>query len=170
MDHGEVGSGETVAGMLRTGSAGANTAADHITVLDQALAQLPENERRAVLVRTDTGGGSRTSCNISPTGAWNTPSGFAECHRSSRPWGRCPGRPGGAAIRSTATGTRAKGAKVAELTAWLPDTLRGWPTGTRVIARRQRPHHGAQTEVYRRGRLADHLLRDQHQGLATRGP
>ncbi len=33
--------GEALAGMLRPGNAGSNTAADHITVLDQALAQLP---------------------------------------------------------------------------------------------------------------------------------
>jgi hypothetical protein len=56
-DHGEDGSEETLAGILRTGSAGANTAADHITVLDQSLAQLPEHERSNVLVRTDIGGG-----------------------------------------------------------------------------------------------------------------
>jgi hypothetical protein len=55
--HSEDGSGETLAGMLRTGSAGANRAADHIVVLDAALAQLPERERGNVLVRTDTGGG-----------------------------------------------------------------------------------------------------------------
>jgi hypothetical protein len=57
VDHGEDGSGETLAGMLRTGSAGANCAADHINVLDAALAQLPEAERGNVVVRTDTGGG-----------------------------------------------------------------------------------------------------------------
>src|SRR3990170_8987458 len=57
LDHGEDGSGETLAGLLRTGSAGANCAADHITVLDAALAQLPERERGNVVVRTDTGGG-----------------------------------------------------------------------------------------------------------------
>ena len=34
-----------------------NSAADHIAVLDAALAQLPEAERGQVLVRTDTGGG-----------------------------------------------------------------------------------------------------------------
>ncbi|MBU8821183.1 transposase, partial [Mycolicibacterium goodii] len=56
-DHGAAGSGEALAGLLRPGSAGANNAADHITVLDAALAQLPEHERENVVVRTDTGGG-----------------------------------------------------------------------------------------------------------------
>ncbi len=35
VDHGADGSGETLAGRLRTGSAGANTATDHIAVLDE---------------------------------------------------------------------------------------------------------------------------------------
>jgi hypothetical protein len=34
--------GEALSGMLRPGNAGANTVADHISVLDDALAQLPE--------------------------------------------------------------------------------------------------------------------------------
>ena len=34
--------GETLAGLLRPGNAGANTVADHVTVLDAALAQLPD--------------------------------------------------------------------------------------------------------------------------------
>ena len=49
------------------------------------------------------------------------------------------------------------GAQVAELTAWMParpqpatGTARDWPPGMRVIARRERPHPGAQL------RLTDH--------------
>jgi hypothetical protein len=34
--------GGALAGLLRPGNAGSNTAADHITVLDQALAQIPD--------------------------------------------------------------------------------------------------------------------------------
>jgi hypothetical protein len=41
VDHGHAGSGEPVAMLLRPGNAGANTAADHKTVLADALAQLP---------------------------------------------------------------------------------------------------------------------------------
>jgi hypothetical protein len=41
----------------RTGRAGSNTAVDHITVLDQALAQLPADVRSGrILVRTDGAG------------------------------------------------------------------------------------------------------------------
>jgi hypothetical protein len=35
------GSEEALSGMLRPGNAGSNTAADHIAVVDDALAQLP---------------------------------------------------------------------------------------------------------------------------------
>jgi hypothetical protein len=48
---------EGLAGMLRTGRAGSNTAADHIAVLDSALGQLPETARAGrILVRTDGAG------------------------------------------------------------------------------------------------------------------
>jgi hypothetical protein len=40
--------GEFLAGVLRRGNAGANTAIDHITVLDAALAQVPEAARYGV--------------------------------------------------------------------------------------------------------------------------
>ncbi len=50
------------AGLLREGRAGSNTAADHITVVRQSLAQLPGISRsrpgRKVLVRTDGAGGT----------------------------------------------------------------------------------------------------------------
>ncbi|GAA3123709.1 hypothetical protein GCM10020254_83620 [Streptomyces goshikiensis] len=50
--------GEGLAGILRPGRAGSSTAADHITVLDHALAQIPDDRRYGVsiLVRTDTAG------------------------------------------------------------------------------------------------------------------
>ena len=44
--------------MLRPGNAGSNTAADHITATQLALAQLPEQARRRVLIRSDSGGGT----------------------------------------------------------------------------------------------------------------
>ena len=48
---------EGLAGMLRPGNAGSNTAADHIAVLDAALSQLPDAHRaKRILVRTDGAG------------------------------------------------------------------------------------------------------------------
>jgi Transposase DDE domain group 1 len=50
-DHGAGGNGEPLAILLRPGNAGSNTAADHIEAVQLALAQLPEQSRRKVLVR-----------------------------------------------------------------------------------------------------------------------
>jgi hypothetical protein len=50
--------GEALSGLLRKGRAGSNTTADHILVLKQALAQIPETHRygHEILVRTDSAG------------------------------------------------------------------------------------------------------------------
>ena len=47
--------------MLRPGDAGANAAADHIAVLEQSLAQIPDAHRHgtAILIRTDSAGGAK---------------------------------------------------------------------------------------------------------------
>ncbi|MGW2588640.1 transposase, partial [Streptomyces virginiae] len=53
--------GEAVSGRLRPGNAGANTAADHIAVLDQALAQIPDAHRHGtdILIRADSAGSAK---------------------------------------------------------------------------------------------------------------
>lgn len=50
--------GEALAGMLREGRAASNTPADHISVLDQALAQIPAAHRHGddILIRSDSAG------------------------------------------------------------------------------------------------------------------
>jgi hypothetical protein len=65
----------------------ADAAADHITVLDAALAQLPEPDRArvVVLVRADTGAGSGRSCTTSPT--WPAVLGRVRCPPAGA---RCP--------------------------------------------------------------------------------
>jgi hypothetical protein len=148
LDHGEDGSGETVAGLLRTGSAGANCAADHITVLDAALAQLPAAERGNVVVRTDTGGGVKDFLHHITDLGLDYSVGFYGMPPVVEALGLVPRQAWRAAIDSD--GLPREGAQVAELTAYLPATLRGWPAGMRVIARRERPHPGAQL------RLTDH--------------
>src|SRR5262245_18830494 len=45
LDRPDVAGGEALAGLLRAGNAGSNTASDHIFVLDLALANLPEHAR-----------------------------------------------------------------------------------------------------------------------------
>ena len=49
---------EAMGGLLRAGNAGSNTADDHVTVLDRALAQIPAEylETLEILVRADSAG------------------------------------------------------------------------------------------------------------------
>ena len=48
---------EALAMMLRPGNTGSNTAADHLTVLDRALAQIPDRWRsKPILIRADGAG------------------------------------------------------------------------------------------------------------------
>ncbi|TCN49158.1 DDE family transposase [Rhodococcus sp. SMB37] len=62
VDHGEHGTGEPAAMLLRPENAGSNTAADHITVVQDALTQLPFDSGyrvgKKVLVRIDGAGGT----------------------------------------------------------------------------------------------------------------
>lgn len=145
VDHGEDGSGETLAGMLRTGSAGANTAADHITVLDAALAQLPEHERGRVLVRTDTGGGVKAFLHHITDLGLEYSVGFYGMPPIVEALGKVPRQAWRTAMDSD--GLPREGAQIAELTGYLPTTLTGWPKGMRIIARRERPHPGAQLRL-----------------------
>ena len=86
LDHGAEGTGEPVAILLRPGNAGSNTAADHITVIRQALAQLPDHQpgsraSRKILIRIDGPEPPTNSSTGSPTGAWPTRSG-SPCRRT----------------------------------------------------------------------------------------
>ena len=53
--------GEGMSGRLRPGAAGANTAGDHIAVLDRALARIPDAHRHDtdILVRADGAGSAK---------------------------------------------------------------------------------------------------------------
>lgn len=145
VDHGEAGSGEVLAGLLRPGSAGSNNAADHIRVLDAALAQLPPAERAQVLVRTDTGGGVKDFLHHITNLGLQYSVGFYGMPPIVKALARVPAQ----AWRAALDGDRSprEGAQVVELTRYLPDTLHGWPPGMRIIARRERPHPGAQLRL-----------------------
>ena len=144
VDHGAGGTGEPLAGMLRPGRANANDAADQIAVLNAALAQLPEQARSKVLVRGDTGSGVKTFLWHVHTWVWRTRWGSTAANQS---WMRCrlPEQAWRKAL--DVDGNPREGAQVAELTRWLPATFLGWPPGMRVIARRERPHPGAQLRI-----------------------
>jgi len=145
VDHGAGGSGETLAGMLRGGRTNANDAGHQIAVLDQALAQLPVGVRSRVLVRGDAGSGVKAFlAHITDLGLqYSVGMGGREPIKAAL--AQVP-RQAWRAARD-ADGTTRPGAQVAELTRWLPASFAGWPPGIRVIARRERPHPGAQLRL-----------------------
>jgi hypothetical protein len=147
-DHGPDGTGEPLAVALRAGNAGSNTAKDHITVTRQALAQLPGRRKgtrpgRKVLVRVDGAGSThdyldwltaqRLSYSVGFTLPDNTPDLLA--HIPEQVW--APALDAHDEVRD--------GAWVADLTDLL--NLTKWPVGMRVIARKERPHPGAQLRI-----------------------
>ena len=143
-DHGTAGTGEPLAILLRPGNAGANTATDHISLIKDALRQLPDVNGtfvgRKILVRTDGGGGTheflnylhhrRLSYSIGFTLTEAIVTGITAIPQSA--WTPAYDTSGG--IRDGAWVAEATG--VADLT--------GWPPGMRLIIRKERPHPGAQ--------------------------
>jgi hypothetical protein len=149
LDRPEIAGGEALAGLLRPGNAGSNTAADHITVLGWALASLPAAYRpdpdhpaaQQILVRCDSAGATHTFA--------------AACRKAGV--GFSFGYPVDTRVRDAAEvltttgswypaidsdGDLRDGAWVAEAT-HLVD-MSSWPAGTRLILRKERPHPGAQ--------------------------
>jgi hypothetical protein len=152
--------GEALAARLRPGNAGANTITDHLAVLDDAVAQLPteiavghrpgdaaEMVARAVVVRTDSAGCTHGFV----AGCRDRNIGFAVVARSNKQVAAAISR------TFTETGNRwaparrqdgevRDGAQVAELTDLVD--LTDWPSGTRLIVRREPLHPGAQQSLF----------------------
>ena len=134
--------GEALAGLLRPGNAGSGTATDHVTVLDDALAQLPvDPEAVEVIARADSAGlshGFLDACRARHVR-------FVIGHRLTAELAKVlvgvPQRHWQPAITADGADER-DGAEVVEIT-HLVD-LSGWPDDTRMIARREDPHPGAQ--------------------------
>ena len=143
IDHGSGGTGEAAAALLRAGNAGANTAADHITIVGRALAQIPGLHWRAgrkILIRADSAGGTKEFLNYLHKRGLSYSCGF----------GMTTAMADAVAVLPKSVWTQAynpdghprDGAQVAELTGVL--ALVGYPPDMRVIVRRERPHPGAQ--------------------------
>lgn len=139
-DHGCDGSGEPLAVMLRPGNAGSNTAADHLQATRTALAQLPRERRRRVLIRCDSGGGTHEFLAWLAGRKLQYTVGFTMTDEVCDAIGKVPARAWTAAYDGD--GQVRDGAWVAELTGLLD--LSSWPKGMRVIVRKERPHPGAQ--------------------------
>jgi Transposase DDE domain group 1 len=181
VDHGSDGTGEPLAFLLRSGNAGSNTAADHITVVRAALRQLPSHRPgtrpgRRVLIRADAAGATHDFLNwlagqrLSYSVGFTLPADIEDLLAKipKRAW--TPAYDGDGEPRD--------GAWVAEATGLLD--LGGWPSGMRVILRKERPHPGAQLRITdvdgmritafatnsTRGQLADLELRHRRRARA----
>jgi len=154
------GTGDTLAAILRPGNAGANTVADHVTVLDQAISQLPEPVARGhrcgddpglvardVIVRADSAGcteGFLAACRQRNVGFYVTArsntqvtAAIDDAEGIEGVWLPAVGRDGQ---------PRTDGAAVVELTSLIDDAK--LPEGTRLIVRREPLHPGAQRSLF----------------------
>jgi hypothetical protein len=149
LDRPEIAGGEALAGLLRAGNAGSNTAADHITVLEQALASLPAGWRPSpndpgapmVVVRSDSAGATHAFAQACRDHGAGFSFGFpvdarvqdaVDTLNLGDAW--YPAIDSGGEIRD--------GAWVAQATDLV--NLSTWPAGTRLVLRKEHPHPGAQ--------------------------
>ena len=169
--------GEPLGWMLRKGSAGSNTAADHIQIVDASIGALPPAWRRNLMVTVDGAGFShkllehldalaarrgytlvyscgweldareKAAIRLVPEQAWQ----IAVDHR-----GEVRERRADDACVDSGCGHRAcwiEEAHVTELTGLLRegpggDQLEGWPEPMRIFARRERPYPGAKLSLF----------------------
>jgi Transposase DDE domain group 1 len=133
---------EALGGLLRPGNAGANTAADHMTVLDRALEQLPSEyiEQIEILVRADSAGATHGVLDYCREANMRYSVGYELTE---------PVRAAILEIREDAwvsaldpDGRERENGEVSEITDRVE--LGSWPQGSRLIVRRERPHPGAQ--------------------------
>jgi hypothetical protein len=151
--------GETLAALLRPGNAGANTVADHVTVLDAALGQLPAQiaaghragddpdvVRRDVVVRADSAGcteGFLSACRDRNVGF------FVSARSNAQVTAAIFDAIGIEEVWLPALaqdGEEQDERAVAELTSLIDTTT--LPEGTRLVVRRQPLHPGAQRSLF----------------------
>jgi hypothetical protein len=172
--------GEPLAWMMRKGSAGSNTAADHTALVDAAIAALPPAFRRRLMITVDGAGAShdlvkhlhklaarpgrqltysvgwalgereKAALRLVPERAWQIAIDHRGEVRERRADDAC------ATISCAHRGCWIEEAHVTELTGLLRegpdgDKLKAWPATMRVFARRERPHPGAQLTLFEAG-------------------
>lgn len=152
-------SSEMLAVKQRPGNAGANTAADHIQVLSEAIAQLPAVARKHLLIRADGAGAShamldwltnvehgqrarRPGRNIEYSVGFALTEALREALREAI--ALVPKKAWHVALQ--ADGGVREHADIVEITDLLD--LSRWPEGMRVIIRREHPHPGAQLSLF----------------------
>jgi hypothetical protein len=139
--------GEALAGVLRAGNAGSGTATDHIDVLADALAQLPIDAiTTEVIVRSDSAGWSHGFVNECRDRHVRFIIGHQLTVEIASVLVNLPKRAWSPAITADGSDWR-EHAEICEITHLVGDvfdTARAWPSGLRMIARRELPHPGAQ--------------------------
>jgi hypothetical protein len=151
--------GETLAALLRPGNAGANTVADHLSVLDGAIGQLPSDiasghhlgedadlVKRRVIVRADSAGctqGFLSACRARNVGFFVSARSNAQVTAAifdaigiEEVW----------LPALTQDGEKKDGASVCELTSLIDGAK--LPSDTRLIVRREPLHPGAQRSLF----------------------
>jgi hypothetical protein len=137
--------GEALAAILRPGHAGSNTAEDHFQVLALALEQLPAKDLdREILVRADIGGATHAFTADCRDAGIRFSVGYELSQTVRTAILELPETAWTQAI--DADGEARDGAWVAELSDRVD--LSAWPAGTRLIVRRERPHPGAQFQIF----------------------
>jgi hypothetical protein len=127
---------------LRPGSAGANTASDHIDVATEAVRQLPTRRRHKILFRADGAGATKEWL------AWITAGGGNKAHTWEYSVGWSRDEDFWTALAKVpeavwtpeldAKGEPREDAALVEITGLLD--LEGWPDGLRIIVRREPVH------------------------------
>ena len=184
--------------MLRPGSAGSNTTADHLALLDAAITALPPGFRRRLIVTCDGAGAShdliarldklaaRPGYQLTYSVGWGlgsrgraaiaaVPAGAWQIAVDAR--GQVRDRRADQACSHLDCGHRRcwiEEAHVAELTSLLREgpagnQLQGWPEAMRVFARRERPHPGAQLSLFETGDGWRYSLRVTNRPAVTKG-
>jgi len=156
--------GDALSGMLRAGNAAANDTADLLTVVDDAISQIPPDMaaghrpgddpdlvERAVVVRSDSAGGTHVFTkglrgrNIGFQVVTRTQTAIsaaiATANEDPDRWETAVDQDGSEA-EPTDSGLAAAVCEVTDLV-----DMKGWPKGTRLIIRRQPKHPGAQTTL-----------------------
>jgi hypothetical protein len=133
---------EAMGAMLRPGNAGANTAADHVTVLDRALEQIPVEyiETMEILVRADSAGATHDLADHCHEGNMRFSFGYELTESVRAAILEIPEDAWVPALDQNDSEREA--GQVAEITDSVE--LSSWPQGSRLIVRRERPHPGAQ--------------------------
>jgi hypothetical protein len=135
--------GEVLTVLLRNGNAGSNTVADHITVLTEALAQIPARYRKKIIFRADGAGATKDllawiKAEAARNGyTWHYSVGFDVTENVRTAITKVPAGVWAPAL--TAQGGVRSGAHTTEITGLL-DLADGWPAGQRTLARTEPLH------------------------------